>query len=127
MVRSGSVSSPRMTSSLAACAGVRVGGRARLAARMSYTCHMMGGEGWWACAVGRVIGGEGGGRVACAAHIVWSALLLEYVDAKPLLKVICDSGSRGGAGQEAWHRWGDSHPGVLRAWTHPEALGRARG
>jgi hypothetical protein len=37
--------------------------------------------------------GEGGGRAACVAHVVWSALLVEPVDTKPLLKIICDCGT----------------------------------
>ena len=40
-----------------------------------------------------------------------------------LLGVICDCASRGGAGEEAWHRWGQENEGVRRGWTHPVSLG----
>ena len=70
--------------------------------------------------------GGGGGHAACAAHVVWSALLCEHVDTAPLLKVICDSGSRGGAGEEEMHRWSESSAGVRRAWTHPASIARTR-
>ena len=70
--------------------------------------------------------GAGGGHAACSAFVVWSALLCERVDTAALLRVICDSGCRGGAGEEALHRWGEPHPAVRRLWTHPEAIGRSR-
>lgn len=70
--------------------------------------------------------GDGGGLAACAANVVWSSLLANDVDMRPLLRVLCDAGSRGGTGLEALHRWGENDAGVLRSWTHPEKLGRAQ-